>query len=200
MSRDNEFQWWNPLGWAGLILQMLGAMFRSILEVFGMVSPPPTGGHENIQVADVETEKKIAREQQVAIDHLRSEMTPAQIVHAYCRATEDERRLVNLSSLSVEQQDWLLRLSDAELVMLGESGEGACSRSIEALKLMVSRSKLRAPEIETPPLVLPIPKNMPMTREQKQQFVEDRFDELFPGIRMARMDPKCRPAGSAAIH
>lgn len=199
MSGDNKFQWWHPLGWADLILQTLGAVFRSILEFFGMLSPPPTGRHENIQIADVEAEEKIAREQQVAIDHLQSEMTPAQIVHAYCRAIEDERRLMDLSRLSVEQQDWLMRLSDAQLVMLGESGEAACGRSVEALKIMVSKSKLRAPEIKTAGVLL-IPKDMPMTDDQKREAIEDRIDELFPGLRIPHMNPKCRPAGSSALH
>lgn len=200
MKKDTTFPWWNPLGWVDMILQVIGAVFRTILEFFGMLTPPPTDQHENIQLADVDDEKKTAEEQQAAIDHLDREMTPAQIIHAYCRATEDERRLMNLEKLSVKQQDWLMRLSDAQLVMLGESGEGACGRSVEALKLMVSRSKLRPPEIEAAPLALPIPKDIPMTEEQRQQFVEERFDELFPGFRAAHMNPKCRPTSSTALH
>ncbi|NKJ77778.1 hypothetical protein [Rhizobium leguminosarum] len=200
MNKDKTLPWWNPLGWVDMILQVVGAIFRSILEFFGMLAPPPSDQHENIQIADVDDEKKAAEEQQAAIDHLQSEMTPAQIVHAYCRATEDDRRLVNLSKLSVEQQDWLMRLSDAQLVMLGESGEGACGRSVEALRLMVSKSKLRASEIEAAPVVLPIPSDVPMTEEQKREAVEDRIDELFPGLRIPHMNPKCRPAGSTALH
>ncbi len=200
MNKDKTFPWWNPLGWFDMILQMVGAIFRGILEFFGMLSPPPTDQHEDIQLADVEAEKKTAEEQQEVVDHLNHEMTPAQIVHAYCRATEEDRRLMNLENLSVEQQDWLLRLPDAQLVMLGESGEAACSRSVEALKFTVSKSKLRAPEIETAPPILPITTDMRMSEVQKQQFVEDRFDALFPGFRMAHAYPKCRPVSRTAIH
>lgn len=200
MNKDKTFPWWNPLAWVDVILQALGAMLHSILAFFGMLAPPSTDGHQNIQIADVQAEKKTAEEQQAAVDHLDRELTPAQIVYAYSRATEDERRLMNLEKLTVEQQDWLMRLSDAQLVMLGESGEAACSRSVEALKLMVSKSKLRVPEVEAAPVILPIPKDLVMTEEQKQQFVEDRFDELFPGLRMAHANPKCGPASSTALH
>lgn len=200
MNKDNKFLWWNPFHWIELVLQVVGAIFRQILEFFGMLAPPQTDQHQNIQLADVEDEKKTAEEQQAAIDHLHREMTPAQLVLAYCRATEDDRRMMNLEKLSVEQQDWLMRLSDRELVLLGASGEPACGRSVEAMKIMVSRSKLKAPELETERMVMPIPKDRPMTEEQKQQFVEDRFDELFPGLRKAQANPKCRPAGSVAIH
>ncbi|MBX5021162.1 hypothetical protein [Rhizobium lentis] len=200
MNKDKTFPWWNPLTWVDLILQAVGAIFRSILEFFGMLAPPRTDQHENIQLADVEAEKKTAEERQAAVDHLDREMTPAQMVYAYCRATEDERRLMNLEKLTPEQQDWLMRLSDRDLVLLGASGKAACTRSVEALRLMVSTSKLRAPEMEADPVALPIPKDMSMTEEQKQQFIEDRFDELFPGLRMAHANPKCRPSSSTALH
>lgn len=200
MNKDKTFPWWNPLGWVDMILQAIGAILHSILAFFGMLSPPSTDGHQNIQIADVEVEKKTAEEQQAAVDHLHREMTPAQLVHAYCSATEGDRRLMNLEKLSMEQQDWLMRQSDRDLVLLGASGEAACGRSVEALKLMVSKSKLRTPEIETTPVVLPIPSNMSMTEEQKREAVEDRIDELFPGLRMPHMNPKCRPACSTALH
>ncbi|MBY5475728.1 hypothetical protein HFO84_00080 [Rhizobium leguminosarum] len=200
MNKDTTFPWWNPLGWVDMILQVIGAVFRTILEFFGMLTPPPTDQHENIQLADVDDEKKTAEEQQAAIDHFDREMTPAQLVHAYCKATEDERRLMNLEKLSVEQQDWLMRLSDRDLVLLGASGEAACGRSVESMQLMVTKSKLRVSETEAAPMVLPIPKEMPMTEEQKQQFVEERIDELFPGLRLPNMNPKCRPASSTALH
>lgn len=200
MNKDKTFPWRNPLTWVDLILKAVGAIFRSILEFFGMLAPPRTDQHENIQLADVEAEKKTAEEQRAAVDHLDREMTPAQMVYAYCRATEDERRLMNLEKLTPEQQDWLMRLSDAQLVMLGESGEAACGRSVEALKLMVSKSKLRVPEAEAAPVILPIQMDLVITEEQKQQFVEDRFDELLPGLRMAHSNPKCRPASSTALH
>ncbi|UXT22535.1 hypothetical protein FY140_17615 [Agrobacterium tumefaciens] len=197
---NKTFPWWNPLGWVDMILQALGAMLHSILAFFGMLAPPSTDGHQNIQIADVEAEKKTAEEQQAAVDHLQNEMTPAEIVHAYCKATEDERRLMNLEKLSAAQQDWLMRLSDRDLVMLGASGEDACGRSVEALRLMVSKSKLRTPEIEAAPVVLPIPSTMQMTDEQKEEFVRDRFNELFYSLSAANMNPKVTPGARATVH
>jgi len=200
MSGDNKFQWWNPLGWVDMMLQMVGAVLRSILQLFGMLAPPRTDGHQNIQVTDVEVEKKTAEEQQAAIDHLQNEMTPAQIVRAYCRATEDERRLMNLEKLSVEQQDWLMRLSDAQLVMLGESGEAACGRSVEARQVKVTKAKLRAPEVEVVPVVLPIPQNMAMTEEQKEEIIRDRFNELRYSLSAANSNPKFTPRDRPTVH
>jgi nucleotide-binding universal stress UspA family protein len=202
LNKDKTFQWWNPLAWVDAILQVIGAIFRSICEFLGLLSPPPTDRHENIQVADVDAAEKDAREAQTAVDEIVADMTPAQIVHAYCRATEEVRKTMDLAKLSIDQQDWLMRLSDADLVMLGESGEAACGRSVMARKVMVSRSKLRIPEMETAPQVLATPE--PMSEDEKREFMlelmKDRHSELFLASGAANTNPKFVPRSGATLH
>lgn len=202
MFKDRTFQWWNPFAWADAVLQVLGAILHKIFAFFGMLSPPRTDGHENIQVADVEAAEKEAREALAAVDEIEAEMSPAQVVHAYCSATEDSRKTMDLSKLSVEQQDWLMRLSDAELVMLGVSGEAACGWSVEARKLIVSRSKLRPAELETAPGILAIPE--PMAEDEKREalmeFLKDRHGELYLASGAANPDPKFVPRSDATLH
>ncbi|MEY9562269.1 hypothetical protein [Sinorhizobium fredii] len=198
MNKDNKFQWWNPLRWFDMIVQAVGAIFRGILELFGIFSDPPPMQHENIQVADVESAEKTAREQQAAIDHFNREMTPAQIVHVYCRATEADRKVMDLSKLSVEQQDWLLRLSDGDLVMLGASGEAACGRSVKALKVMVSKREMKAAEIEKAPEILSTPE--PMTEDEKWEFIRERYNELLYSLSVANPNPKFTPSDRPTVH
>ena len=200
MNKTKQIQWWNPFAWFGAILQ-------SILAFFGMVPPPRTDGHENLQVADVEGAEKDARKEQEAIDEIIADLTPGQIVHAYCTASEEARKTIDLSALTVEQQDWLMRLSDADLVMLGKSGEAACRRSVEAGKLMVNRAKLRPAEMETAPQVLKIPGADPIVEEMSederkdylQKFFAARHSELFLPSGAPNTDPKFTPR-SATVH
>lgn len=58
-------------------------------------------------------------------------------------------------------------------------GEAACGRSVDALKVMVSKRRMNAAEIEKAPEILPIPKVMPMTDEEKEDFVRDRYNEVI---------------------
>lgn len=195
MLNDKAFQWWNPLSWFAVLIHVVSTLFRSIFELFGLLSRPPTDRHEHIQMADVNDAAKDARDAHAAVDKIVAALTPAQVVHAYCTATEDARTTMDLSKLSVEQQDWLMRLSDADLVMLGGSGEAACGRSVEARRLMVSRSKLRLPGVETASQVLATPE--PMTDEQKREFLlefmKDRHSELFLALGVANPNPKFTP-------
>lgn len=59
MNKTKQIQWWNPFAW-------FGAVLRSTFAFFGMMSPPPTSGLENLQVADVKDAEKVAREAQEA--------------------------------------------------------------------------------------------------------------------------------------
>lgn len=203
----NKFQWWNPFSWLEAFMQTIGGILHRIFAFLGMMSPPSTGGHENVQVADVEDAEKVAREAQEAIDEILADMTPAQIVHAYCTASEDARKAIDLTKLSVDQQDWLLRLSDADLVMLGKSGEAACGRSVEARKLMFNRQKLRPAETEAAARVLKIPGAEPIVeemsedekREYLRDFFADRHAELFLPSGAPNTDPKFTPR-SATVH
>ncbi|MGV2052832.1 hypothetical protein ACQZ48_22410 [Agrobacterium sp. 22-209-1] len=202
-----NFQWWNPLSWLGSILNSIGAFLHLLGVSFGLIPPPPTDGHENIQTTDVVTAEQDARRQQEATDDINANMTPAQVVHAYCTASEESRKTVNLAPLSMEQQDWLMRLSDADLVMLGESGETACRRSVEARKLLVNRAKLRPADVETAPKILKIPGAAPIVdemsedekREYHREFFADRHAELFLSSGAPNTNPKFTPP-SATLH
>jgi hypothetical protein len=206
MFKD-KFQWWNPFSWLEAFMQTIGSILHRIFAFLGLMSPPSTGGHENVQVADVEDAEKIAREAQEAIDVIVADLSPAHVVHAYCTASEDARKAIDLSKLSVDQQDWLLRLSDADLAMLGRSGEAACRRSVEARKLMLNRQRLRPAETEAAPQVLDIPGAEPivdeLTEDEKRQFlrefIADRHAELFLPSGAPNTDPKFTPR-SATVH
>ena len=199
-KKTTQIQWWNPFAWFGAILQ-------SILAFFGMLPHPRTDGHESILPADVADAEKDARKAQEAIDTIMADMTPAQIVHSYCTASEEVRKTMDLGKLTTEQQDWLMRLSDADLVMLGNSGEAACKRSVEARKLMVSRTKLRPAEMETAPRILKIPEAEPIVEEMSEdgrkewlrEFFADRHAELFTPSGLPNTDPKFAPR-SATLH
>ncbi len=202
-----NFQWWNPLSWLGSILNSIGAFLHLLGVSFGLIPPPPTDGHENIQTTDVVTAEQDARRQQEATDDINADMTPAQVVHAYCTASEQARKTMDLGKLTTEQQDWLMRLSDASLVMLGKSGEAACKRSVEAGKLMVSREKLRPAEMETAPQVSKIPGVEPIVDEMSEderkgwlrEFIAARHAELFTPSGLPNTNPKFVPR-SATLH
>lgn len=201
MFKD-KFQWWNPFSWLEAFMQTIGGLLHRIFAFLGVMSPPSTGGHENVQVADVEDAEKVAREAQETIDLIVADMSPAQVVHAYCTASEDARKAIDLTQLSVYQQDWLLRLSDADLAMLGHSGEAACGRSVEACNLMFNWQRLRPAEVEAAPAVLNIPGAEPTfdeKREHLRALFEERHGELFlpPGI--PNTDPKFTSRG-ATVH
>ena len=207
MNKAKQFQWWNPFSWIEAILQTIGAILRDIFALFGMMPPPPTSGHENIQVDDVSAAEKDARKEQEATDQILADLTPAKIVHAYCTASEEARKTIDLSALTFEQQDWLMRLSDADLVMLGKSGEAACRRSVEAGRLLVNRAKLRPAELATAPLVLKIPGAEPpveeMSEDEKREYLQEffaaRHAELFKPSGLPNTNPKFA-SSSATLH
>lgn len=203
----NKFQWWNPFAWIGAILQSIGAFLQMLGISFGLIPPPRTDGHENIQATDVVAAEEDAKRKQEAIDEIIADMTPAQVVHAYCTASEEVRKTINLKPLSVEQQDWLMRLSDKDLVLLCGSGETACARSVEAMKVIVNRSKLRPAKTETAPQVLKIPGAEPIVDEMSEderkewlrEFFAERHAELFLPSGASNMNPKFTPR-SATLH
>jgi hypothetical protein len=155
MEDKTTMKWWqllNPLAWFGAVAVLLG----SILRFFGqMKSEPPTGPRQKLDVRDVEDAAKLAAEQTAAVKEISKGMTPAEVVYEYARANEDSRMTMNLSALSEEQQDWLLGLSDVDLVLLGGSPLSASAQSLEnrmALPLLPKpKTETKAPEI------LPIP-------------------------------------------
>jgi hypothetical protein len=206
MKKTKQFQWWNPISWIDAVLHLLGAVLNRIFRFFGLVPPPRTDGHENLQMEDIIDAEKEATRAQEAIDTMAADMTPAQIVHAYCTASEEGRKTMDLGKLTSEQQDWLLRLSDADLVMLGQSGEAACKQSLEAGKLLLNRAKLRPAETEAAPHVLRIPGAAAIVEETSEdekrkylrEFIAARHSELFMASGAANPNPKFAPR--ATLH
>lgn len=206
MKKKKQFQWWNPISWVDAVLQILGAVLNSIFRFFGLGPLPRTEGHDNLQVEDVIDAENEARRAQEAIDTIAADMTPAQVVHAYCTVTEEARKTMDLGKLTAEQQDWLLSLSDADLVMLGQSGESACKQSVEAGRLVFHRAKLRPVETEAAPRVLKIPATAPIVeemsegekREYLREFIAERHAELFMHSCATNTNPKFTPR--ATLH
>lgn len=202
-----KFQWWNPLSWIGTILQSIGVFLHMLGISFGLIQPPRSDGHENIQTTDVTDAEEDARREQEAIDEIVAYMTPAQVVHAYCKASVEARKTINLAPLSMEQQDWLMRLSDKDLVLLRGSGETACGRSVEAMRVIVNRSKLRPAQMEAAPQVLKIPGADPIAdemtddekREYHREFFANRHAELFLASGAPNLIPTFTPRG-ATVH
>lgn len=172
----------NPLIWLNGVFSFLGWLFGPILRAFGYFPHPDTEGCENIQRADVDDEARLAAEKEAAIGELQKAMSPAEIVHAYARATEEDRQGMDLSALGEWEQNWLLNLSDVDLILLGGSGVGACARSLEHGVVLPNFAKIREPETQVVEiLTIPTPED---EEQAKRDFVSARFQELFyaPGI------------------
>ena len=138
----------NPLEWLQAAFALLTAVFAPLLRWLGMLTPPSTEEFENLTKADVEDAKKLAEQQEAAVDAIAREMSPADVVRAYARADAAGRAMMDLQVLNDAQQDWLLRLSEEDLDKLGMSIAGACARSLEAGKVLPSYAKTR-PETKT---------------------------------------------------
>lgn len=171
----------NPLEWISAAFQLLAAVFGPLLRWLGMLTPPSTDGFQNIQKEDVDDAKKLAVEQEAAVDAIAREMSPAEVVRAYAWADAAARAGMDLSALDIAQQDWLLRLSEEDLAKLGMSTTSACARSLEAKTVLPTYAKTR-PEAEAPE-IYQIP-SADEIEEMKRDFVAARFRELFlaPGV------------------
>jgi hypothetical protein len=201
MKKNMQFHWWNPISWIDAVLQIFGAVLNSIFHFFGLVPPPRTDGYENVQVADVNDAAKEAKAAQEAIDTIDAHMTPGQVVHAYCTAAVEARKTMDLGKLTTKQQNWLLSLPDADLIMLGQSGAAACKQSVEACELVLNRAKLRPAVAQAAPQVLKIPGAASIVeemsedekREYLREFIADRHAELFMASGSANPNPKSLP-------
>lgn len=191
---EKKKSWWtylNPLTWIEGFFQVLGAIFSPILRFFGLLAPPSTEGFENIQRADVDDAKKLAAEQEAAVDAITREMSPAEVVRAYARADAAGRASMDLSALDLESQDWLLRLSDEDLDKLSISTTYGCARSLEAKEVKPSYAK---PKLETEaPEILETP-SAEEIEQRKREFVSARFRGLFHAPGIPNTDPRFVPA------
>jgi hypothetical protein len=170
----------NPFFWLSGAVSFLGWIFGPILRWFGYLSPPDTDGFQNLSHADVDDAQRLAKEKEAAIDELQRQLSPAEVVRAYAQADAAGRATMDLSALRLEEQDWLLRLSDEDLTMLGMSTTSGCARSLEQRSVLPIYKP--QPETETPRiLVIPGEED---EEQAKRDFVSARFKELFyaPGI------------------
>lgn len=152
----------NPVTWLDAALGLLVAIFAPILRLFGRMPPSDTEGFENIQTTDVDDADRLAKQQQAAAD-------------AMARAGAAGRATMDLSVLDVAEQDWLLRLSDDDLVKLSMSTTAACARSLKARSVKPAYARPK-PEVEAPE-ILKIP-SAEEIEEAKRQVVAARFREL----------------------
>lgn len=150
--------WWsllNPLEWIYAAFTLLAAVFAPLLRWLGMLTPPSTTGFENVQKSDVDDAKKLAEEQEAAVDAITWEMSPADVIRAYARAGVAGRAAMDLSALDFDQQDWLLGLSVEDLSKLGMLTKSGCARSLEAREVLPIYPKAVAesevPEVLTTP-------------------------------------------------
>lgn len=130
------WSWLNPLTWISGFFSLLGAMFGSILQAFGLMPHPSTEGFENLAPADVADAEKLAKETEAAVDALQKDMPPAEVVRAYAKADAAGRAAMDLSALGFDGQCWLLGLSDTDLARLSMSTVSGCARSLEKKEVL----------------------------------------------------------------
>lgn len=185
----------NPLEWLNAASQLLAALFAPLLRWLGMLTPPSTQGFENLTKDDIEDAKKLAQEQEAAVDAIRQQMAPAEVVRAYARADVASRAEMDLSALDMEQRDWLFGLSDEDLAKLGMSTTSACARSLEAKEVRPSYSKAK-PEMETAE-IYSITTQEDIEEAKRQQIAElfrQVQRELFLAPGVPNLNPKHTPS------
>lgn len=180
----------NPLYWLNGAVSFLGWIFGSILHCFGMRPPPGTDGFENIQRADVEAAARLATEQEVAVDELQRQMSPAEVVRAYAKADATGRASIDLSALDLEGQDWLLRLSDEDLAKLSMSTVNGCARSLERRSVLPIYAKPPADTETNEIYAIPTQEEI---EQAKWDFISARYRELFHAPGIPNPNPKFVP-------
>jgi hypothetical protein len=177
MDKKKKSMWnlLNPMTWIDAVLGLLMTIFSPILRLFGRMPAPNTEAFENIQTSDIDDVDRLAKQQQAAADAMARGMSPAEVVRLYARADAAGRATMDLSALDITEQDWLLRLSDDDLVKLSMSTTAACARSLKARSVKPAFARPR-PAVEVPE-ILKIP-SAEEAEEAKRQVVAARFREL----------------------
>lgn len=184
----NTLKFLNPMSWLRVMIDMITILIRGVLAGFGIGQLPLIPKSGGSQVSDVEDAAKLAAEQEAAVDTLRRQRMPGDLVHAYASADSATRSMIDLSVLDNVQQDWLMRLSDAELVMLAGSGVNACARSLQNMKVMPDFRKLRVQETETAPRILAVPSEDDL-ENTRRQHVREQYEMLRRSLTEPQMKP-----------
>lgn len=188
-EKKSMWNWLNPLTWLDGFFRLLGAVFGPLLRLFGLMPPPSTEGFENIDRVDVHDAERLAVEQEAAVDALHKKMSPAEVLRAYARADAAGRAAMDLATLGIDGQCWLLGLSDEELDKLSMSTTSGCARSLEERKVLPIYAKPPA-EMEAPE-ILRTPSDEDI-EQMKRDFITARFWELFPASGIANPRPSFR--------
>lgn len=179
MNKTSAWAWLNPLTWIRQVYALFTALITDILKLFGLAPPPATDGFDNIRAADVEDAAAAAVEKEELTDTLLQQSSPAEIVHAYAVATEEQRATMDLGKLSPREQDWLLSLSGTDLALLGAAGITTCARSLRACAVATGARRLRGRDHGTS-----APDKAPLPSEDdceagNRAYISARFRQLM---------------------
>lgn len=194
MTNKQIWSWLNPLSWLNGIFSFLGWIFGPLLRALGYFPHPDTEGFENLSRENVDEAAKLAAEKEAAVDALQRQMSPAEVIWAYAKADAAGRAAMDLSTLRIEEQDWLLRLSDEDLAKLSMSTMSGCARSLEERRVLPIYAK-RSAEKETPEIIA-IPSEDDIEK-MKRDIISARFRELHLAPGIANPYPKFLPT---ALH
>lgn len=179
MTKTQKWAWANPLTWMEAIATVLLSILSAISRLFGLSPAPSTEGFENIQSTDVENAAERAVAKETVQDEAISQMTPAEVLHAYATATEDARATMDFGNLVTADQDWILALSDVDLVLLGAGGIPACARALKQRCVSQGTQRLRKQERIAPQTVVIKEQNDDDHEENNRAYVRARFRDLL---------------------
>ncbi len=162
----------NPVWYLNGFTALLYDVFGPLLRWLGLMKSEPPIPHDNTSVDDVAVAAQEAAARQEVLEDLGKQITAVELVRAYAKADAEDRPGMDLSALTVQQQDWLLSRSDVDLVFLANETETGLERSLEALQ--VFRWKPRRPAAEPAPVL----STAPMTDQEKADFISARYREL----------------------
>ncbi|URK87488.1 hypothetical protein LP421_05205 [Rhizobium sp. RCAM05350] len=161
----------NPWTWfefmMSAVIGISRGLWEGLLSLVGVYPQVPRNAHENIQAVDVADAYTEEAEKQSGNDAAGSGLQESpDVVLAYARAGNEERALMDLGKLSTSELDWLLGLTDRDLILLAASGSAACARSLTAGMVIPSLPRPRRERLpEAPPAVLKVP-NADYVRER----------------------------------
>ncbi|MDQ0320783.1 hypothetical protein QO002_002921 [Pararhizobium capsulatum DSM 1112] len=165
-------KFWEPWKWFELamskVLGILLGLWQALLSLVGIHPKAPRGTHQDIKSVDVADAYLDEAEHQAGTDAALSGLQEApDVVLAYARASVTERVSMDLGKLSATEQDWLLRLTDRDLILLSASGRAACARSLQYMIVIPSLPRAKREKLpEELPTVLHVPTDEDHVRER----------------------------------
>jgi len=172
-------QWWNPIAWLAEITRTVLSVINGILGFFGIRLPQPAAQWEAIRPDDV----KAAYEAAAAAETRPQTLEPSvdakvAAFQRYVDAPTEDRPAVDLSVFSVDEQDFVLGLSEADLKKLQAEGQFGAMAAIILCRVPEQKTD-HSPKTETAP-ELPEPSHAELIRERFLHFVRRRPEEAAP--------------------